>query len=259
MQNLNTYVHYNVAYTFATDSEFSVRMWKPNFKLLDEREYNKSMQFNHHIDMDFTNKNGKSVHMLLLDIGSKYYTTSGELNKLLSGFSAGTEVIIVSEGKFNTHCTRVINKFKNLFIKTYLHSDFCLIKPRAVGQAKHRVMTKDESLNLLNNDLRVQVIHLGSIYNTDTMCIWTGGEIGDIIEVIGYSDICGKRTSYLKVVPGEPLNNTQKKIIDDKQNEASGAVEEEDAIGQEEELHTDDEVDVSSDDESNMSDTASTQ
>lgn len=196
------------------------RGYTSDFEMLNEDAFRKQMQSNQYIRMDYINKFEKPVQIYLLSPTSKY-NNNQVLKQLLVKIKDPTDVILVTEQPLKKYAYDNINTFKHLRVKGYLHRHFDIIMPHAPLVGKHRIMSKPEVLNLLNNELRCSLINLPKILEEDTQCIWIGSRCPDVIEIRSVSDIMGESVRYHVVVPksGRIVSFRQDPIEEKKEEE----------------------------------------
>jgi len=167
----------------------------------DKETFRREMQYNKYVRLDyFSDVSGRAVLIYLLAKGSKYAEHSQELKKLLARIKDPSDVILVSENPFKVYSVKVINSYKHLRIKTYLHENFVLIIPNGPLCSKHEIMSSEEVVSLLNNELFCYLVNLPKILDSDPQCIWIGAEVGDVVKITSHSDISGEYIQYKVVV-----------------------------------------------------------
>lgn len=192
-----TYAMYNNICEFAE----KWRGYKSIKKKLTEYEFNKTIQIDHYVVMDYVNNNSKPVFIYLLSADSKYAKKTQEMNKLLSKIKQRSEVIIILPYQLTTYLQRKIAAFKNLEIKCYLHENFSIIVPNCLLSGEHKILSKDEVTRLLNEDLFLTIADLPRIYDDEPQCVWIGAKPGNILQITAISHITYKHVSYRVVVP----------------------------------------------------------
>lgn len=169
-------------------------------KLLDEDAFRALMQSDQYVKLEYVNKFEKPVQIYLLSPTSKY-NNNQTLKQLLVKIKNPTDVILVTDQPLKKYAYDNINIFKHLRVNAYLHRHFDIVMPNAPLVYKHRIMSRNEVLHLLNEDLRCTLINLPKILIEDVQCIWIGAEVGDVIEITIKSDIVGESVRYHVVVP----------------------------------------------------------
>jgi len=202
------------------------RGYTSNFTMLDEDAFRKQMQSNQYIRMDYINKFEKPVQIYLLSPNSKY-NNNQVLKQLLVKIKDPTDVILVTEQPLKKYTYDNINTFKHLRVKGYLHRNFDVIMPNVPLAYRHRIMSKSEVLNLLNNELRCSLINLPKILEEDVQCIYIDGHVGDIIQIKCVSDIMGESTHYRTVIPksGRIVSFRQEIVPEQKEEEEELEIE----------------------------------
>lgn len=202
------------------------RGYTSNFTMLDEDAFRKQMQSNQYIRMDYINKFEKPVQIYLLTPNSKY-NNNQVLKQLLVKIKDPTDVILVTEQPLKKYTYDNINTFKHLRVKGYLHRNFDVIMPNVPLAYRHRIMSKSEVLNLLNNELRCSLINLPKILSDDVQIIWIAAEVCDVVEIRALSDIMGESIRYHVVVPrsGRVISFRQDPIEEKKEEEEELEIE----------------------------------
>lgn len=216
------------------------RKYKLQSKKLSEDSFRNEMQTNEYVLTKCSDRNGNNVLIYLFSKNSKYIA-SQELKKLLKKIEDLSHVILITYSS-NSHSKKAIAQFKNLNIYSYQHSTFDLIIPNGPLCYPHRIMSRDEVLNLCNSELFCSLNSLPKIFDDDKQCIWIGAESGDVLEITSPSDISGEYIQYRVVVPRSG------KIIftkDDPVDNATDNIEEEEIEEYEEQLPTGDTDDES--------------
>jgi hypothetical protein len=213
------YIQYKNLHIFASEW----RKYKHVGVEYNKKEFINNMQGEECVLLKYINPvSSKPVLIYLLSTNSKYNNNSQNLRGLLARIKEPTDVIIVSSEAFKTYSIRTIAKFKTLRVKTYLHENFDLIIPNGPLCYKHRILSFEETNQLLNKELCCKLINLPKILLEDVQCIWIGAEVGDVIEVTQLSDITGESIQYRVVIPksGKTINfrtesNTTEPIAED--------------------------------------------
>lgn len=169
-------------------------------KTIDFEAFRKQMHSDQYIRIDATHDN-KRILMYLFDANSKYTNKSPQMKLLLKKIPVPSEVIMVTALPLSQYHRKTIAQNKLLNIYIYRHSIFDLVIPKAPGTGKHRIMSREEVLQLTNNDLCCWVNNLPKIYDSDPQCVWIGAQFGDVIEVTRNSPIIGESIAYFVVMP----------------------------------------------------------
>lgn len=257
---------YNNVVTFATEW----RKYKLASKPLQKEQFRNEMQTEQYVRLDcLDTQNNKEVLIYLFDKFSKYVKSSQDLKALLNKIKKTATIILISYKPFNTYGKKAIKTFKHLNIMTYRHEIFDLIVPKCALGYPHRIIGREEIIQLTNEDLCCYLTNLPKIFEEDPQCIWLGAKTGDVIEIISTSDISGRHAVYRVVVPksgriiafAENVTNEEKKAEPDAEasdeeiaeyregnkaddhDEADDAEETEDLENQATELHDIDEHD----------------
>jgi len=189
------------------------RKFTPDFKPLTEEEFKTQIQINQRIEFKYINENtGRRVNIYLFSEKSKYAISSSDLRTLLEKIKDPTDIILISKDPFKIYGNRVINKIKNLRIKTYLHENFSILLPNGPLCYPHRILTHEEVDQLLNKWLYCKLINLPKIQVNDPMCKWIGAEIGDVVAIDMPSDISCETEHYRVVIPSGGKNVSFKAI-----------------------------------------------
>ena len=191
------YNRYITLHTFASDW----RKYNVKNNMLNKEDFRKQMQIKEYIMINCTNEqNSRNITIILFTENSQYTSKATLLKKILTQINDSGDVILVSHATLGTHFIRVIHSFKHLKIKAYLHQNFNIIVPNGPLCYPHRVLSKEEVRNLLNNEMFVHLSNLPKILVEDVQCIWIGAEVGDVVEIKMHSDISGYCIQYRVVI-----------------------------------------------------------
>jgi DNA-directed RNA polymerase subunit H (RpoH/RPB5) len=178
------------------------RKYKLELKPLDETAFRTEMQSNEYVKLECSDiKRKKTVLIYLFDKNSKYMISSQDLRRLIKKIKNPCQVILVTYKPLTTYGKKVIRAFKHIDIITYRHEIFDLIIPNGPLCYPHRIMTREEVLDICNNDLCCYLTNLPKIFDEDPQCIWIGAVVGDVLEIKMLSDITGEALQYRVVVP----------------------------------------------------------
>ena len=110
--------------------------------------------------------------------------------------------IIIIGNKLSTHVSKQINLLsnENKMIHSYVYDIFKIEIPKHSLCSPHSILSKEESDNLLNNELKIKKKNLAKIKINDPQIIWIGGKMGDIIKIERNSEITGKSIYYRVVI-----------------------------------------------------------
>lgn len=202
---------------------------------LDQDEFTKNIQYYGYVQLEakdaphkdrrFRKTIAKSARskpvrtfILLLDIDSTYAKSTVQFTKLLERIPGFTDtkrqfnldVIVISKDELSVHLNkRIVASMTNgddhdnsgfIRIAAYKYSMFSSVKQDNVLVPPHRIMSKDESQALLER-LMVEKRDLSKIRQSDPMAVWLGAEIGDIIDIDGFSESAGIEKKYRVVRP----------------------------------------------------------
>lgn len=210
-QQYNQYLN---IFEFATYRHFTAKNEK-----LDITNFKKEISLNEYLLTEWVNSAGKLVMIYLFAIDSKYVKQSSSLYQILNKIKKPTSIILISKIPFKIYALRVINEFKHLNIKSYLHSNFDTVIPKGPRCHLHRILSKEEIDIILNEEIYRQLYNLPKIFEEDAQCIWIGAEVGDVIEVRIPSDICGEFVQYRVVIPRNGNINIKEILSNDVENE----------------------------------------
>lgn len=169
-------------------------------KMVDFESFRKQMHGDQYVKIEATH-DGKKIFMYLFDANSKYTAKSPQMKLLLKKIPVPSDVIMVTAMQLSQYHRKTIAQNKLLNIYVYRNSIFDLVIPKAPGTGKHRIMSREEVLQLTNNDLCCWVNNLPKIYDSDPQCVWIGAKFGDVIEVTRNSHIIGESIAYFVVMP----------------------------------------------------------
>ena len=178
------------------------RKYKIETGILNQESFRKAMQADQYVLIScLDTARNKQVLIYLFDKNSKYTNFSQEMKKLLKKIKDPCTVLLITYKELSAYHSRTINQEKHLQVEVYNHAIFALETPMAPGVDEHRIMSREEVIQLTNNDLCSYVINLPKILDSDPQCIWIGAEVGDVIEIKMLSDIIGETYQYRVVVP----------------------------------------------------------
>lgn len=245
----NQFKQYNNLLTFATEW----RKYKLNLKPLDATAFRSEMQTDQYVRIECLDlKKKREVLIYLFDPNSKYVSKSQELKKLLIKIKKPCNVILVTYAPLSTFSKKAINTQKHLNVVTYRQEIFDLIVPHGPLCYPHRVMSREEVLQLCNNELNCYLTNLPKIFEEDPQCIWIGAAVGDVVEIKMLSDISGETFQYRVVVPksGRIIAVKEEPVDDPSEEKKEEPVEDvdEEVLEHIEEAHADDHEDADDDD-----------
>lgn len=193
------------------------RKYKVNHVKLNQADFSKNINIDGYIYIACFNEEYKTnVSILLFNPNTKYVTTNAQMKLLinehikimarLGGNVPGSvylnEILLITEKNLSIHHNKFFNtKNLDVSIENYMYRLFNIITPRASCVADHRILSKDEVMEIMNEDLKCNVVYLPKILITDPICIWLGAKIGHVIEVKNLSEVCGYAISYNLVIP----------------------------------------------------------
>ncbi len=194
----NQFTRYQNILTFAKDW----RKYEVVSDVLSTELFRDAIQRDEYVIIECNDlKKNRNVLIYLFEKNSKYSTSSQDLRKLLKKIKDPCDVILITYAAFNVYGRKAISTFKHLNIFTYLHVIFDLVIPHGPLCYPHRILSKEEVLNLCNEDLCCYLPNLPKIFDEDPQCIWIGAESGDVVEIKMLSDISGETIHYRAVVP----------------------------------------------------------
>jgi DNA-directed RNA polymerase subunit H (RpoH/RPB5) len=189
---------YNNIVTFAKDW----RKYKLTNKPLDANAFRMAIQSDQYVLLECRDtKRNRDVLIYLFEKNSKYSTSSQDLKRLLKKIKNPCDVILITYAPFNTYGKKAIASYKHLNTYTYLHEIFELVLPNGPLCYPHRILSRDEVLQLCNEELFCYLTNLPKIFDEDPQCIWIGAESGDVVEIKMLSDTSGEVIHYRVVVP----------------------------------------------------------
>ncbi len=212
-----SYTQYNNVQVFAKEWRGYIAKSEP----LARSTFDKELSLNKHVKLEYMNpKNGRSVVILLfMPDNQQYAMSSTALKRILNRIKNPCDVIIITQKPLGSYSKSAVREFAHLRIYSYLHENFNIILPNGPLCYKHRILSKDEVDNLLNNELYCYLINLPKIVYDDPQCIWLGCEIGDVIEITSPSDISGEFITYRVVVPKQGVVMNIKNFSSDKKTD----------------------------------------
>lgn len=200
------------------------RKFTINSPILDYDTFRKTILSDHFIKIEcFDEIKNKDILIYLFDKHSKYISNSQDFKKILKKIEDLTVVILVTYLPLNVYHKKAVNAEKKLTIYDYRHENFDLVLPNGPLCYPHRILSREEVLELTNNDLFCYITNLPRILDSDPQCIWIGAQATDIIEVKNIGDIMGEAYRYHVVVPKNgkftisKVNNVEKDL-DEEQN-----------------------------------------
>lgn len=162
-------------------------------------QFKKTMQMERVVRMLYVDRQGKEVVIFFTAKGHNI-SNAQSIRQLIGKFHRPIHVIFITEQPLNNFGKKALQAYRHLKFERLLHENFSLIVPYGPLCHKHRIMSKEEVDQLLNNGLYVRLINLPKILKSDVQCIWLGAQLGDVIEIEMISDICGPSLHYRVVV-----------------------------------------------------------
>lgn len=204
---------------------------KPLNSFLGDIDFIKTIQFDGYVlieasdqpdkirkySKDISEKNklyDTKTYILLIDMDDRYTQKSQDIGKLLSKIQGFTDVeyshnidmLIITKEKLSLYIMKKIDKiitngddmhgFIRIFTYQYMH--FTSERPLHKLTAPHRILSPEEEVKVLE-ELNTEKRNIRKIHHNDAIAIWHGAEIGNIMEVLLSSEVCGTELIYLVV------------------------------------------------------------
>lgn len=201
---------------FLEEDEFIKNIQYYGYILIETKDKSEKDRRFHKTVLPVNRKKPVKTFILLLDLSSTYIQSSQNFTKLLNrvpGFDDNEkdhniDIIIISYSSLNIHLTKKIdasikegdenNGFVHIY--SYKYSHFSSERPKHKLVPPHRILSKEEEREVLNS-LFTEKKYLPKIKKDETISIWIGAEIGDVIEVLFPSEASGVEPKYLVVRP----------------------------------------------------------
>jgi DNA-directed RNA polymerase subunit H (RpoH/RPB5) len=172
---------------------------------LSDDEFNKKIQINKYILIKTEKQDSSGVNkltnILLFHNNTDYSSKTAEFKKLMNSLDKDSKFIIISKdniiGFINKHIEDLQIEKSN--INNYTYMQLSIIIPEHINCVPHRILSIEESEELLNKVLFVDKKNLQAICINDPMIIWIGGNVGDVIEITRTSEITGESIAYRRV------------------------------------------------------------
>lgn len=220
--------------------------------ILNKNEFDKLMQTDEHVKLEYFNeREGKKVYIYLFAQNSRNFNNSSNFRRLINRLkNEPAYVITVTHEPPKNYALRVIQSFKYLKIKTYIHDNFTIIIPKGPLCYPHRILTPVEVNKLLNEELFCQLHNLPKISSNDPQIIWIGAEIGDVIAIESLSEISGISVQYRVVIPKSSRSISFREMAQEHAEDVASNVEDiaDENASNAEENADDTEIDVEIDD-----------
>jgi hypothetical protein len=209
----------NIQYKQYLNLQIFTKKWRNmeiKNKILNENEFIKNMQFNNYINLECISKsNGKITMIFLLAKTNKSINTQ-DIKKILNKVKIVCDVILISEYNITIDLNKILYNMKHINnIYCYKHENFNLIIPECTLTGLHKILSKQEIYQLINEDLFTTISNLPKIRENDPQCIWIGAKTGDVIEISSPSYITHSYRTYKVVVPKLGKNISVSNIIKD--------------------------------------------
>jgi DNA-directed RNA polymerase subunit H (RpoH/RPB5) len=143
------------------------------------------------------------INIVLLHNDTEYDSKSSEFNKLIDIVKfPKCELLIISRTDFSTHVHKKLRSIstKDILIYNYPYRLFKIIIPNHILCSKHRILSKNETEYLLNNELFSEKKNLPKIEKNDPQIIWIGGKKNDVIEIQRKSETSCLSLEYRLVI-----------------------------------------------------------
>lgn len=174
---------------------------------LSDDDFNKKIQINKYIliKTEEQDANGSSVNkltnILLFHNNTDYSSKTAEFKKLMNSLDKDSKFIIISKDNISGFINKHIDdlQIEKSNINNYTYMQLSIVIPEHINCVPHRILSIEESEELLNRVLFVDKKNLQAICINDPMIIWIGGNVGDVIEITRTSEITGECIAYRRV------------------------------------------------------------
>jgi len=188
---------YNTILTFA-----AMRNYTPDSEPYTILQFVQEMQLNKYIKMRYTvDEKPRPVIIFFLAKNSEFARKSADLKNILNRIREPANVILISDSPISRYGMKAIVTYARLTVKTLSHDNFIMTMPNGPLCFKHRIMSADETMHLLNVDLKCHLVDLPKIFASDVQCVWIGAEVGDVVAITMRTDVNGESMKYCAVVP----------------------------------------------------------
>lgn len=182
---------------------------------LDRDAFRTRMQTNSMVEIHATSsrKNRLVIFHLFDDLPeNKYLSKTAELINLVEKYDRGTNVVLITANPFKAHFLKAVKKLNAVWpMYCYRYYNFNLVIPNAPGGSVHRIMSRDEVLELCNTALYSAIENFPKILDQDPQCIWIDADVGDVLEITRISD-SGPAIDYRVVIPAN-ISSMQKQPV----------------------------------------------
>ena len=186
----------NVDITEGYDKDVVVR----NQKLLN----NLSTNTYHVISGSYSKKSrhpGEKIAVYLFT-QSIYTEKSPNFKKLIiNALTKFSNIIIIATNQPSTHIANaliLIRKDKlqvDKYIEYYTYEKFCMEIPTHTMVPQHEILDESERKKF-EDKYHVSMSRMSVILPTDSMVVWLGARIGDVIKIVRLSETAGKEIAY---------------------------------------------------------------
>lgn len=161
-----------------------------NNKILDKNKFNSDVDINGHVSLKCKKKDSKIFDTIFYILSEKSNVVRSvvEFKKIMGKVAkiipAVINVYIINSKEMSQQVYKLIsNKFSKYKIFVLKYNIFQLEIPKHVISNKHEILTSKEVNDLIDDLSIVSIDKLPQIYMVDSMCVWIGAEVGDIIRV----------------------------------------------------------------------------
>jgi DNA-directed RNA polymerase subunit H (RpoH/RPB5) len=148
---------------------------------------------------------GSKVTIILFPKDSNFTKQSALFVKLTRQIKSGGvldgKIITISENGLSTYIRKSLNTLRPFIFEPRLTRHFIIEGDKGPGCSKIRVMPKDETVKIFRDFLRCNHLRQAKIFLSDPQIIWSGAQLGQVVEITSKSGLSGERISYRIVYP----------------------------------------------------------
>jgi DNA-directed RNA polymerase subunit H (RpoH/RPB5) len=191
---------------------------------LTRKQFKKTIQLEQFVRAKCRNaETGRIVYIYLMKTESKFIKTTPNFKKLMDTIGTDpADIYIITKLPLSIYINKVLHEFSHLKIQNFLHRHFSIEATKGPLCSHHEILTDEEVIKTCFQDLMIHPLSIPPIFTSDTMSIWIGAEIGQVIKITANSENAGKVVRYRIVSPKVgriPINKTPsitaKKVMDD--------------------------------------------
>lgn len=175
-----------------------------------KEEIQKNLQFDNYVKIECKTRGEAPVMIVLLnsnDKGSNEIISSIEKWRMFVNAVYDKKLeklIVISPGELSNSVIKHIAEEGDGYLTAlniFKYDHFKIITPLGPGVPEHRILTADETKEIMSYH-GLQPANIKQLYYNDAQNIWLGGEVGDYVLITRASAIAGKSTDLRRIIPG---------------------------------------------------------